>query len=269
MRSILPRRSVSFFNCSVLMLSLGSCTFAADLDFYRDVYPFLKSNCIACHNKTTTKADLDMETPEAMHKGGESGPAVIAGKGEESLLVQAARHTEDLVMPPKGNKSGARNLTSAEIDVLKTWIDQGALHSVRQERAVTWQPLAPGVHPIYNVAMTRDGRWAACGRSNQMTLYDLATRQISAQLADPALPPGTAHRASVQSLAFSPDGTLLASGSFREVKIWRQEDGQSTTLPADPAFGAVLSVLTADGRQVGSDQRCCNAALPAVGSSRI
>ena len=252
MCNILPRRSLSFFNRSALMLSLGSCTLAADLDFYRDVYPFLKSNCIACHNKTTTKADLDMETPESMHKGGESGPAVIAGKGEESLLVQAARHTEDLVMPPKGNKSGARNLTSAEIDVLKTWIDQGALHSVPQERAVAWQPLAPGVHPIYSVAMTRDGRWAACGRSNQMALYDLATRQISAQLADAALPPGTAHRASVQSLAFSPDGIRLASGSFREVKIWRQEDGQSTTLPVDPALGAVLSVLTADGRQVVS-----------------
>lgn len=252
MRSIPPRRSLSFFNRSVVMLSLGSCTHAADLDFYRDVYPFLKSNCISCHNKTTTKGDLDMETPEAVHKGGESGPAVIAGKGEESLLVQAARHKEDLAMPPKGNKSGARNLTPAEIDVLKTWIDQGALPSVPQERAIDWQPLAPGVHPIYSVAMTREGRWAACGRSNQIALYDLATRQMSTQLSDAALPPGTAHRASVQSLAFSPDGTRLASGSFREVKIWRQQESHSTTLPADPALGAVLSALTADGQQVVS-----------------
>ena len=31
---------------------------AEDLDFYRDIYPFLKNNCISCHNKTTTKADL-------------------------------------------------------------------------------------------------------------------------------------------------------------------------------------------------------------------
>jgi hypothetical protein len=37
----------------------------AKIDFYRDVYPVLKSNCIACHNKTTTKASLNMETPEA------------------------------------------------------------------------------------------------------------------------------------------------------------------------------------------------------------
>ena len=252
MRSLPPRRLRSWFDRTVVLLGLGSCAHATDLDFYRDVYPFLKANCIACHNKTTTKADLDMETPEAMQKGGESGPAVIAGKGEESLIVQAARHTEELVMPPKGNKSGARNLAPAEVEVLKTWIDQGANHSVPQERSVAWQPLAPGVHPIYSVAMTKDGRWAACGRSNQIALYDLATRQFSMQLADPALPPGSAHRALVQSLAFSPDGTRLASGSFRELKIWRQEGGQSATLPADPALAVVLSVLTADGQQVVS-----------------
>ena len=252
MRSTQTRSSLSFLTLLGISLNAGWCTHAADLDFYRDVYPFLKINCIACHNKTTTKGDLDMETPEALHKGGESGPAVIAGKGDESLIVQAARHTEDLVMPPKGNKSGARNLTPAEIEVLKTWINQGANHSVPLERTVAWQPLAPGVHPIYSVAMTREGRWAACGRANQIALYDLATRQFSTRLCDAALPPGTAHRALVQSLAFSPDGNRLASGSFREVKIWRQEGGPSTTLPADPALGAVLSVLTADGEQVVS-----------------
>ena len=59
-----------------------------------------------------------------------------------------------------------------------------------------------------------------------------------------------AHRALVQSLAFSPDGTRLASGSFREVKIWRREDAPPRTRKGDPALGAVVSVLSADGKQV-------------------
>ncbi|MEY4484491.1 MAG: hypothetical protein RL693_1943 [Verrucomicrobiota bacterium] len=103
---------------------------AAELDFYRDVYPFLKSNCISCHNKTTTKGDLDMETPEMMKKGGETGKGIIPGKGAESLIVQASIHTSDLEMPPKSNKAGAVNLLPAEIEILKTWINQGAKNSV-------------------------------------------------------------------------------------------------------------------------------------------
>ena len=67
-------------------------------------------------------------------------------------------------MPPPNNKSGAVKLTDAEIAVLKTWIDQGAKASVQQERQVTWKPLAPGVDPIYSIALSTDGRYAACGR---------------------------------------------------------------------------------------------------------
>ncbi|MCB1064360.1 MAG: NB-ARC domain protein, partial [Verrucomicrobiae bacterium] len=66
--------------------------------------------------------------------------------------------------------------------------------------------------PIYSIAMTQDGRYAACGRSNRIFLYDLATREFVGEIADPAQKTGGAHRAMVQSLAFSPDGTRLASG---------------------------------------------------------
>lgn len=240
---------------------------ADDLEFYRDVYPFLKGNCISCHNKTTTKADLNMETPELMIKGGESGPSIIPGKSAESLIVAASLHAKDMEMPPPNNKSGAVNLTPEQIDTLKLWIDQGAKSTKPQERTIVLQAFSASVDPIYCLAISKDGRYAACGRSNRIFVYDLATRQLVAQVGDPAEKNGAAHRALVQSLSFSPDGTRLASGSFREVKLWKLDSAKPTSnaaksasAPASPDLikkiataGKVVvlsSAMSMDGKQV-------------------
>ena len=45
--------------------------------FDRDVLPFLSDNCLSCHCKTTTKGGLNLETPELMLKGGDTGPAIV------------------------------------------------------------------------------------------------------------------------------------------------------------------------------------------------
>lgn len=250
-RQVTGRRwlKVTLLSASIGLLSAASAS-AANVDYYRDVYPFLKSNCLACHNKTTTKAGLDMETPESMRKGGDSGPAIIPGKSRESLIVLASLHQKDMEMPPTNNKSGAIKLTSAEVSLLKAWIDQGAKNSVQQERQVVFQSLAGGAHPIYSLAMTKDGRYAVCGRSNNLFLYDLATREFVAQIVDESQKSGTAHQALVQSLAFSPDGTRLASGSFREVKIWREEKVKGFTRPANVKLGLQFTVLSDDGKQI-------------------
>lgn len=225
-------------------------TAEAGPDFYRDVFPFLKKNCVSCHNKTTTKAGLNMETPALMKTGGDTGPSIIVGKSGESLLVEACLHLYDLEMPPKNNKSGAVDLTPEEVAVLKTWIDQGAKNSVQEERKIVWQAPAAEVQPIYTLAMTQDGRYAACGRANRIFLYDLATRQFAGQITDPSEKSADAHRALVQSLHFSSDGMRLASGSYREVKIWRKQPGKTVIRKNDPALGAVASVLSDDGSTI-------------------
>ena len=183
------------------------------VDYGSEVVPILKANCTACHNKTTTKGGLNMETSALMLKGGESGPAIVLGKGADSLLFQSAAHQADSDMPPKANKVGAVNLKPDELALLKLWIDQGAKAGETKVRQIAWQPLPPGLNPIYAVAMSPGGELAACSRANQVFIYDVTAKKQLAQF--------VAHQDMALALAFSPDGSSLASGSFGEVKLWK------------------------------------------------
>jgi WD40 repeat protein len=204
-------------------LPVATVSHQTPVNFPSEVYPLLKANCIACHNKTTTKGGLNMETPESMKKGGDSGSALEPGKGAESLLFQSAAHSGDTDMPPKGNKVGATNLGAEELGLIKLWIDQGAKPGEKISQAIAWKPLPPGLHPLYAVSLSAGGELAACGRANHVFVYDLATRTQVAQW--------EAHRDMTLALAFSPDGSRIASGSYGEVKVWKRS---STSLNPGP-----------------------------------
>src|ERR1043166_7836972 len=174
---------------------------AAPIDFEKDILPVFKNNCLACHNQTSSKADLILETPETILKGGESGPAVVPGKTGESLLFKLASHEEKPYMPPRENKVNARQLTPDELELVRGWIDQGAKGTVRRVAPIEWQPVPEGLSPIYAVALTSDGRLAACSRANQIFIYQISTgrlltRLIDAQLAHEKIfdAEGVAHR---------------------------------------------------------------------------
>lgn len=207
------------------------------VNFDREILPFLSENCLSCHCKTTTKGGLNLETPELMLKGGENGPSVLPGKAAESLAFQAAIHKDaDLAMPPRDNKAKAKNLTPEQLALLQLWIDQGAKPSPKTERIVQWQTPAPNLNPIFAVAVTGDGQFAACSRENRLFIYRLPASRLDFQT--------EAHRDQVNGIAFSPDGTLAATGGYREVKLWRR------AAPAGFDFSApaARADMGADGR---------------------
>src|SRR5437762_11039379 len=157
------------------------------VDFEKEILPILKNNCLACHNKTTTKADLILETPQDILKGGESGKVVVPKRSGESLLLKIASHQVKPMMPPKNNKVQASDLTPEELGLIKLWIDQGAKGEVHGAGPIVWQPLPDGLNPIYAVALAPDGQFAACARANQIFLYQLPSRQLVGRLTDPQL----------------------------------------------------------------------------------
>ena len=198
------------------------------VDFEKEVLPVLRKNCLACHNAKDKENDLVLETPQTILKGGSEGPSVVPGKSSESRLLQLSAHLKQPVMPPEKNERKAVNMTSDELGLLKLWIDQGAKGTVSNAPAVVkWQAIPAVVTPIYSVTISPDGQYAACGRSNRIFVYHVPTGKLAAELIDPSLaksgtPSTSADMDLIQSLAFNPEGDLLASGAFRTVKLWRR-----------------------------------------------
>ncbi len=115
-----------------LVWSVASPIRAADpVDFTRDVRPILAAHCFECHAAAKQESGLRLDSGATILNGGNSGPAIVAGKASESLLVRAVRGGSDEIskMPPEG-----KPLEPAEIELLARWIDQGASLPVEAPR---------------------------------------------------------------------------------------------------------------------------------------
>jgi hypothetical protein len=165
----------------------------AALEFFeKSVRPLLVEKCLSCHAEKA-KGGLRLDTREAVLKGGDRGPAAVAGKPKESSLLKAVRYAdEDLKMPP------AAKLTEREIAALEKWIELGlpwpeklaltAPGAIEKAAAKHWafQPVkrpepprlpAPYANPIDNfvVAKLRDKGLALSPRADKRTLIRRAT----------------------------------------------------------------------------------------------
>ncbi|MFA5909230.1 MAG: DUF1549 domain-containing protein [Vicinamibacterales bacterium] len=92
---------------------------APDPQFYeKHIKLVFATNCLACHGDTA-RGGLRVDSREALLKGGKSGPAVVTGDPDKSLLMAAVRHTGAVKMPLGGK------LADSEIADLATWIKDG------------------------------------------------------------------------------------------------------------------------------------------------
>lgn len=126
----MPNRFLARFaiTCSMLTIAAASHTRAADPEgiafFEQKIRPVLVEQCYACHSAEARtakklKGGLLLDTAAGVLSGGDSGPAIVAGKPTESLLVKALKY-DGLEMPP--NSKLADNIVA---DFVK-WIELGA-----------------------------------------------------------------------------------------------------------------------------------------------
>src|SRR5262245_7373987 len=133
---------------------------AAQVEYFeKAVRPVLATNCFNCHGPDKQKGGLRLDSREALMKGGDSGPAVVPGKPEDSLLITAVHYDGTPQMPPKGK------LKADQIAALTTWVKEGA----------AWPSTDVQVRPV------------PIGRGPEITAKDRAFWSFQ-PIADPPLP---------------------------------------------------------------------------------
>ena len=108
---------------AIPLLLLAVASLGAAVDFDREIRPLLQERCVECHGPKKVKANLRLDAKPHAVKGGESGPAFVAGDPAKSLLFdRITTQDEDKKMPPKGEP-----LTSAQTEKIRQWIAEGAV----------------------------------------------------------------------------------------------------------------------------------------------
>ena len=94
------------------------------VDFAKDIKPILDQHCVKCHGEEKQKGKLRLDMKDAALKGGKAGPALVAGNVDKSELFRRIilPKTDDDFMPSEGEP-----LSKAQIDVIREWINQGAV----------------------------------------------------------------------------------------------------------------------------------------------
>ncbi|MEY5024980.1 MAG: hypothetical protein RLZZ244_508, partial [Verrucomicrobiota bacterium] len=176
-------------------------------DFHADVAPILRDYCAACHSGGEREGDLNVETYEALRKGGEHGSVLPKSDGGEGLL-SGVLHGKRPAMPPKKEAQP----TPEELAVLDAWLKAGAPGprgaDVSILSLVTVPEMPLKVAPSKGVsaaAVSVAGGLEALGGYRWVEVRDGRTHAVVRRFEGV---PGK-----VNGLAFSPDGTRLVAAS--------------------------------------------------------
>ncbi|MBI3866609.1 MAG: DUF1549 domain-containing protein, partial [Planctomycetia bacterium] len=116
--------------CTRLLLVLGAALGTAgtaagqsesrDARFEKEIVPILKQHCVQCHGAKLTRGGLDLSTAAGLVTGSDSGPVIVKGSADKSMLFEKIA---DQTMPPPEKKD---RLSDKEIATLRKWLDDGA-----------------------------------------------------------------------------------------------------------------------------------------------
>ena len=118
----LPLRALLALLPAVLLVPARAATPEDGVAFFeKRIRPLLAEHCYECHGEKKAKGNLRLNSRDGWARGGDSGPALVPGKPDDSLLIKGVRHWDkDFKMPPD------TRLSTAQINDLIEWVKLGA-----------------------------------------------------------------------------------------------------------------------------------------------
>ena len=122
-------RAIPYVVLSLFLLS--GCATQKVVSFQNDIEPILNDKCMQCHKPPDgigyVQTGLDMESYDSLMKGTIFGTVIIPGDSKRSVINKLTEgRAGEMMRMPHGD---AEKLTAAEIELLKIWVDQGALYN--------------------------------------------------------------------------------------------------------------------------------------------
>ncbi len=266
-KSFVPCFSVGL---AVLAVQVFASVSMADdkVTFEDHIKPILREKCLTCHNTNKKTSDLDLSSYSSLMQGGAAGASIEVGDSGASYLYSLVSHQSEPFMPPEADK-----LPDATLDLIKKWIDGGALETSsskvalpKKKNAAMTVDVAAGARPegaspmpdvlnvepvVYTSATTAvsaiaTNPWsklAAVAGQKQIVLYHTETLE---QLGVLPFPEGVA-----RVLKFSRNGALLlAGGGHGAAKglcvVWDIRTGERIMTVGDELDEVLAADISAD-----------------------
>ena len=234
-------RSVRRLAAVVLALACGSVSAqeakpaaVAPVSFYRQVRPVLQRHCSGCHQPAKAGGKLVLTSFEALKKGGGNGAGIVPGKPGESTLVEFISGDKP-EMPRK-----AEPLKKTQVELITRWVAEGAVDdtpmALQDNISAEHPPIYSNPPVITALAYSPDSQLLAVSGFREILVHKADGSGLVKRLV------GRSQR--IESLAFSPDGKVLAAvggtpSLFGEVQFWNTTDWteRSANFASDVLFG--------------------------------
>lgn len=221
---------------------------AGPVSFTKDVAPILVQRCVACHGATKPKGGFNLSSFDALSKGINNEPVVVAAKPDESKIVECLLPDAAPRMPYKEDP-----LPKEQIDLITRWVVEGAKFDgpATSAQLVTIIPkpknlnVAPAVYPapiaITGLAFSPDGTHLATGGYHEVLIWEVASGKLVKRLQ--GLPERT------YAIRYSPNGWWIATASGTPaqsglVRLWDAVTGEPVrdlVEVEDSVFGLAFS----------------------------
>jgi WD40 repeat protein/mono/diheme cytochrome c family protein len=217
----------------------GAAKPTGPVSFYRQVRPILQRSCSGCHQPAKKGGKLLLTTYDGFKKGGENGPAFVAGKPDESLVVQYISGAKP-EMPKNGEP-----LKPPQVELIGKWIHEGAKDdtpsSVQDPVTAENPPKYSSPPVIPALAYSPDNSLLAVSGFHEVLLHKSDGSGLVGRLI------GQAQR--IESVAFSPDGKILGAvggtpALLGEAQFWSVADRKlvhEIPVTYDSLYGASFS----------------------------